>query len=84
MPLDDLRQALRRNPFVPFRVYLTDGAAYEVRHPELCMLGARSVLIGLANGDEPVYERYVNIDLFHIVRMEPIAPAAPAPNPSTN
>jgi hypothetical protein len=77
MPLQDLLQMLRRQPFQPFRVHVTDGSSYDVRHPELCMAGARSVLIGLpaAGSAEPVYDRYVNIDLVHITRLEPVQPA---------
>ncbi|HJT77434.1 MAG TPA: hypothetical protein VJ739_09560 [Gemmataceae bacterium] len=80
MPLQDLLEFIRRRPFRPFRVYVTDGSAYEVRHPELCMPGARSVVVGLqAPGmPEPVYERAVHIDLIHITRLEPIESAAQA------
>jgi hypothetical protein len=78
MPLQDLLQMLRRQPFQPFRVYVTDGSSYDVRHPYLCMAGARSVLIGLPadSSTEPVYDRYVNIDLVHITHLEPVQPAA--------
>ena len=34
-------------PFVPFRMTLTECSSYEVRHPELCMVGRRSAIIGL-------------------------------------
>jgi hypothetical protein len=76
MPLEDLLRALRQRPFQPFRVYITDGAIYEVRHPDLCMAGTRSVLIGIPGATyiEPVYDRFVNIDLLHITRLEPLPP----------
>ena len=74
MPLEELLIWLRRRPFRPFRVFVSDGAAYDARHPELVMPGKRSVLIGFpANGEtEPVYERFVDIDLVHITRFEPL------------
>ncbi len=74
MPLQDLLEFLRRRPFRPFRLHVTDGSTYEVRHPELCMPGARSVVVGLqAPGiADPVYERAVHIDLVHVTRLEPI------------
>lgn len=31
---EDILEMLRATPFEPFRVYLTDGAVYEVRHPD--------------------------------------------------
>lgn len=76
MPLEELLRVLRRRPFHPFRVYITDGSSYEVRHPELCMPGARAVIIGLPSSayPEPVYDRIVDIDLLHITRLEPLPP----------
>jgi hypothetical protein len=84
MALDDLLEALRRRPFVPFRLTLTEGSTYEVRHPELCMPGRRSVVIGIPAPDrELVYDRYVVADLFHVVKLEPLD-AAPSPNGQSN
>ena len=47
MPPEDLIAALEKRPFEPFRVHLTDGMTYEVRHPDLMMVGCRSVVIGI-------------------------------------
>ncbi len=79
MSHEDLRDRLRERPFRPFRLVLTEGTVYEVRHPELFMLGKRSVVIGLpGHPAETVYERTTMVDLFHIVRLEPLeAPTAP-------
>jgi hypothetical protein len=56
-------------------VVLTDGATFEIRHPDLCMIGTGSVTIGLPPQsqpmDEPVYERTVIVDWSHITRIEP-------------
>jgi hypothetical protein len=81
VPLQELLDMLRRRPFAPFRVHLTDGSSYEVRHPDLVMPGARSVAIGLPGGTLPegVYERIVILALIHITRLEPLdTPAASA------
>lgn len=80
MPINDVLLALRQRPFVPFRVHVTDGSSYEVRHPEMLMPGARSVIIGLTvpNQLPPVYESWVIVDLIHITRLEPLPiPATP-------
>jgi hypothetical protein len=78
MPLQELLNTLRRRPFVPFRIHLTDGSSYEVRHPDLVMPGARSVAVGLRGGTLPegVYESIVILALVHITRLEPIDTAA--------
>ncbi len=74
MTFDDLAEHVNRRPFIPFRLYLTDGMSFDVRHPELFMLGRRSVLIGLAaDPAQKFYDRSTMVDLLHIMRTEPLA-----------
>ena len=47
MAPQDIEEAVRRRPFAPFRITLTEGSTYEVRHPELCMVGRRAVVVGV-------------------------------------
>lgn len=70
----DILDLLQRRPFEPFRLCLSDGASFEVRHPELAMVGRSTMLIGIAAPDspEPVFDRFVNCALMHITRTEPI------------
>ncbi len=75
MPPEHLQKKLRRQPFQPFRMYLSDGAVYDVTHPELVLLGRRSLVLGVAGTPEDtLYERTVDVDLLQIVRMEPLEP----------
>lgn len=68
---------LHRRPFVPFRIVTTDGTIYEVRHPELVMVGSQTVLIGYPTNDSPViFDHYDRVALIHIVHLE-LAQAAP-------
>ena len=77
MPPEDIREKLGQRPFVPFRIVLSDGAACEVRHPELLLLGKRSVVIGLTgNPADTLYDRYVTVALLHITRLEPLDTSA--------
>ncbi len=79
MAPEELASAVRRRPFVPFRLTLTEGGSYEVRHPELCMPSRRSALIGLnpSNETDLLFDRSVTIDLLQIVNLEPLdAPTA--------
>jgi hypothetical protein len=80
MPPQDLLQALRRQPFVPFRLHITDGTVYDVRHPEMLLLAVGSAVVGLpsANLPFPQVERYEIVDLLHIVRLEPLQTAKAA------
>ncbi len=85
MAPEELASALRRQPFVPFRITLTEGSTYEIRHPELCVPGRRSAFIGIAAPDDPdrLFERSVTIDLLHIVRLESIEPVSRRDNGPT-
>ena len=41
MPPEALIQRLRQRPFVPFRLHVSDGSLYEIRHPDLVWVAAR-------------------------------------------
>jgi hypothetical protein len=73
---DDLFATIRRRPFEPFRIQVSDGTTYDVRHPELVMVGLGSLVIGVpAAGQElPVYQRAETISLQHVVKLLPLAP----------
>jgi len=70
---DDIRHFLEQRPFQPFRMTLTDGRSYEIRHPELAMVGRSIVAIGVPAPDEPqpVFDRLVTVSLIHIMQIEP-------------
>ena len=71
---EDVRQFLRQQPFRPFRVTLTDGRTYDIRHPELVALGRSSLIIGFPHPDDPlpVYDNYIVVSLLHVMQMQPI------------
>jgi hypothetical protein len=76
MAPEELREVLRRQPFEPFRIVLTDGTGYDIRHPDLLWVGQRSAHVGLT-GDpsQTLYERTVRVDLLHVIRVEPLGVA---------
>jgi hypothetical protein len=78
---DTLRGWINRAPFRHFRLHLTTGVAFEVRHPEeVAVQGDRVILtLGGAGGAGP--PRQIDISLLHIVYIEMIPPA---PSPSAN
>jgi hypothetical protein len=77
----ELHDAARRQPFIPFRVILTTGAAHDIRHPDLIMVGTRSATIGLTKDDKgTAYERTTIVDLLHVVGIEML----PVSQSSTN
>jgi hypothetical protein len=80
---DDFRDLLKRQPFQPFRPYLSNGMSYDVRHPEMAWLGKNVVLIGRPAPEFPhfVFENDDVITLMHINNVERLPVAAP---PGTN
>jgi hypothetical protein len=74
---NDVRVFLQDQPFQPFRITLTDGRTYEIRHPEFVMVGRSSLVIGFpapgeADEAEPIYDRFVTVSLLHVMQMEPL------------
>jgi hypothetical protein len=79
MSQDELRDAARRQPFEPFRLILTTGATYDIRHPDLIMVGRRSAVVGVTNDPGGIaYDRTIKVDLLHIVGIEPGGSNGPA------
>jgi hypothetical protein len=79
MPPEELLRYLQRRPFESFRIHLTDGTAYEVRHPEMVLPALLTAEIGLPqNPAVPIAARIVTVSLAHIVRLEPLAAAVSA------
>lgn len=76
---EELREATRRQPFEPFRLVMSDGEGYDIRHPDLLWVGQWTAFVGLT-GDtaKTLFERSVKVDLDHIVRLEPLEPFAKA------
>ncbi len=73
MAPEELRDTLKQHPFEPFRIVLTDGAGYDIRHPDLLWIGQRTAYVGLTGQPgQTFFERSVRIDLLHISRIEPL------------
>lgn len=69
---DEIRAPLRKQPFEPIRVYISDGASHDVRHPEVMLVSRSEVVIGLQRRSDAIPDRNVYIDPIHITRIEPI------------
>ena len=80
----DIQEAAHRRPFEPFRVTLTTGETYDIRHPDLIMVGRRAAILGIPG--EPtgtLFDRSVKVDLLHIVSIEELPVKPPSPNGPT-
>ena len=80
MTADDLRNLLTTNPFVPFRLYLTDGKLLDVHHPDFVLIDKRGRMAMIFEAEGPkarTYSSYAQIALLHVTRTEPLETAAP-------
>jgi hypothetical protein len=76
MAPEDLRDLLRKQPFEPFRLVMTDGVGLDVRHPDLLWVGRRIAMVGLTGEPgQTFFERAVQVDLLHVIRIEPLQSA---------
>jgi hypothetical protein len=77
---DDIQARLREKPFVPIRLITSSGQSYDVTHPELVLVGRRSLIIGTANNENPSqFEAVSRVALLHVTDVQD----APNPSPAT-
>lgn len=69
---EQIRNHLRKQPFVPIRVFLSDGSTYDIRHPELAAVSRAEVVIGLGDSADNLPEQFAYCDPIHVTRIEPI------------
>jgi hypothetical protein len=71
MPIEEILNLLRAQPFVPFRIHLLDGTTCEVQHPEMVFPGHCSVIVAVdIDPHLLVYKRTVIVSLISISRLE--------------
>ena len=72
MRLSELKAVLGKQPFEPFRIRLSNGDEYVIRHPEFALLTKTSVYVGILSRQEGVPDHAVQVDLLHVVSTEPV------------
>jgi hypothetical protein len=68
-PLQILAE-VRRSPFEPFHLVLADGARYDIRHPDQCMVSPRSVTIGEMSAESEFIDWSINVNCHNVLRIE--------------
>jgi hypothetical protein len=74
----DITKLLNASPFIPFRLHLTDGKTYEIKHPAFVWVFPTRLEIAkpLPNAESRAMEDSHFVALLHIVRIEPLQEAA--------
>jgi hypothetical protein len=74
---NDIQARLRQLPFVPFRIETNSGQAYDVSHPDLVQVGSRSLIIGLANVDDPnQFQTASRVPVIHVIDLRDLPTGA--------
>lgn len=83
MTADNIQAFTRANPFLPFRVTLTSGEEFDIRHPD--MIVASDLLVVILRPTRPgERSSVVHVSLEHVLKLELLTPnAAPPLNRST-
>lgn len=80
MTVQTFRELLTKRPFKPFRLVMSSGQSYEVRHPEMAWLTRSDILVGIDQTDEGVPAEFKICSLLHVTTVEPIAaPSSESP-----
>jgi hypothetical protein len=70
---DAVNHELARDPFIPIRIFVSDGHSYIVRNPNLCLITRGSLYIART---DRLYSRLVDdmdvIDVRHITGIEQV------------
>ncbi len=70
---EDVRELLVRQPFEPFRIFISDSKTFDVTHQDMCLIGRSAINVVIPDRDMPwMYDRLAHCALIHITRIEPI------------
>ena len=70
MNMDTIREWLRRQPFEPFVLKVSNGDSFEVRHPENIALAKTRIIVS-----DPETDRVVHVGLIHVNSIEALQTA---------
>lgn len=76
MTVQTFRDLLTQQPFRPFRLVMSSGQAYDVRHPEMALLTRSDMLVGTGDTDEGVPAEFKICSLLHVTAVEPLSAAS--------
>jgi hypothetical protein len=76
MTTGTFKELLTQRPFKPFRLVMSSGQTYEVRHPEMALLTKTDILVGIEETDDGVPAEFKICSLLHVTTIEPLAQGA--------
>ena len=77
MTLQTFQKLLNKRRGQPFRVVMSSGERYEVRHPETAFLTRTTLFIGTGGEDEGIPDDAEFVSLLHVTAVEPLRNGKP-------
>jgi hypothetical protein len=72
MTLQDFKGLLEARPFEPFRIVMSGGQSYDVRHPEMAKLLRTKLLVFLDPDRDGIADQFRMCSLLNVTVVEPI------------
>ena len=72
MTVQTFRDLLAAKPFQPFRLVMSSGEKYEVKHPEMAMLLRNDIVVGFEETRDGLPTRFKVCSLLHVTAIEPL------------
>ena len=72
MTVQTFRELLSQRPFKPFRLVMSSGERYEVRHPEMAWLTRTDILVGIDETEDGVPAEFRICPHLHVATIEPL------------
>jgi hypothetical protein len=72
MTVQTFRDLLAKRPFAAFRLVMSSGKTYEVRHPEMAMLTRSDICVGTGELSTEMPVQYIICSLLHVSSVEPL------------
>jgi hypothetical protein len=70
---DDVLEHLKKQPFEPIRLFMSDGATFDVQRPDMCIVSRSTLYVGVPDPQRrEVADRVVHCALIHVTRIEPL------------
>ncbi len=73
----EIEKQRSQRPFVPFRICLSDGKGFDVRHPEMLIVSRTVLAVAVHKPRARQPELVVFCDPVHVVRLEPLLNGRP-------
>jgi len=70
IPPQLIRRELQRRPFKPFRLHMSDGTSYMVKHQDNCILGRSFLVIPIYSPGQEFPTSYDPLSILHATRLE--------------